>query len=469
MGQPDLVVVSNRGPLSLRTGADGRQVAFRGGGGLVSSLGPAVAGSGATWVAAATSAGDRAGVGVIEAEGFRVRPVAIDTEHFRQYYDVVANATLWFLHHHLFDLARRPYLDARWRRAWSCFRDVNRVFAEAVADEAAPGATVIVHDYHLPLVGRELTRLRPDLRTAHFHHTPFCGPDALAVLPDEVAFELLDGMAGYGACGFHSVRWSTAFEACCKAVLGAAPPTFVSPAAVDVEELGRIGRSEECASDLAELERSVGERQLLVRVDRIELSKNIVRGFLAFGELLRSAPRWRGTVVFGAFVYASRETLPDYLAYRSEVEGVVDRINREWSTPDWTPILLDTSDRFAASVAALRRYDVLLVNPVRDGLNLVAKEGAVLNERDGVLALSREAGVWDELRDAALAVNPFDVVGTASVLAEALSMPADERARRARSMREAIQARTPLDWLRDQRRHAATGRLRRRTGPPVAE
>ncbi|MGH9181468.1 MAG: alpha,alpha-trehalose-phosphate synthase (UDP-forming), partial [Acidimicrobiales bacterium] len=365
-------------------------------------------------------------------------------------YDVVANSTLWFLHHGLFDLARRPHLDRRWRQAWAAFRDVNHAFADVVAAEAGPGATVLVHDYHLPLVGRALAARRPDLRTAHFHHTPFCEPEALATLPDEVAGELLAGMAGYGACGFHSSRWSSAFERCCDAVIGHHPPTFVSPAAVDLEGLRTVAGSKECADGLAELEAVVGDRRLIVRVDRIEPSKNLLRGFLAFDELLHQNPGWRQQVVFAAFVYPSREALADYLAYRSEVEGLVARINRAWGTPGWVPIVLDTSDRFPRSVAALRRSDVLLVNPVRDGLNLVAKEGSVLNERDGVLVLSRQAGAWDELSAAALGVNPFDIGGTADALVQALEMDTGTRSTRARALRAASQAATPASWLADQ-------------------
>ena len=455
MGPPDLVVVSNRGPLTLTSDGAGRQIVTRGGGGLVSSLGPVVSGAGATWVSAVRSGDGPDGGAVLESDGFRVRPVRIDPDRYRQYYDVVANSTLWYLHHHLFDLARRPLLDRRWREAWRSFREVNRAFAEAVADEAADGATVIVHDYHLALMGTELARLRPDLRTAHFHHTPFCGPETLAVLPDDVATQLLQGMAGFGSCGFHAARWASAFATCGASLLGRVPATFVSPAAVDAEELGSVGRSAECERDLAALDDQVGDRMLVARVDRIELSKNIVRGFLAFDELLRVQPRWRERVVFGAFVYPSRETLPDYIAYRNEVETVAARVNREWATPGWTPIMLDTSDHFTRSVAALRRYDVLLVNPVRDGLNLVAKEGFVLNERDGVVALSREAGAWDELQGAALGVNPFDVAGTAEVLATALDMDGAERARRAAAGRAASEARTSAGWLADQLRHAA--------------
>jgi trehalose 6-phosphate synthase len=257
-------------------------------------------------------------------------------------------------------------------------------------------------------------------------------------------------MAGFTSCGFHTERWAQAFEACSREVLGWAPPTYVTPAAADAGDIREVAAGEESATALATLNEAVGDRKLIVRVDRIELSKNLLRGFFAYEDLLTNHPEWRERVVFGAFVYPSREGLADYLAYRQEVEGLVDRINETWSTPTWTPILIDGKDNFPRSVAALRRYDVLLVNPVRDGLNLVAKEGAIVNERDGVLALSREAGVWEELHEHALAVNPFDVSGTAEVLRAALEMADDERAARAAGLRATALSRTPTDWFLDQ-------------------
>jgi trehalose 6-phosphate synthase len=194
----------------------------------------------------------------------------------------------------------------------------------------------------------------------------------------------------------------------------------------------------------------VGGRKLLVRVDRVELSKNILRGFWAFEELLDTRPRWRGQVVFLALVYPSRQGLADYLAYRAEVEHTAARINETWGTPDWTPIVLDVADDRDRSVAALTRYDVLLVNPVRDGLNLVAKEGPLLNQADGVLVLSREAGAWDELAGSAIGINPFDVTETAGALDLALGMDDGERCSRAAALRSTVRGRTADDWFADQ-------------------
>ena len=453
-GRP-LVIVSNRGPLSFAVAGDGSLAVRRAAGGLVTALGPAVAGTGATWFAAAISDADRraaAADDLTEAEGFRVRSLVIDADRYRAYYDVVANGTLWFLHHGLSDAPRRPRFDRTWREAWRSFRAVNRSFAEVVAAEAPDGAVVVVHDYQLPLVAATLADARPDLALVHFTHTPFAGPEGMAVLPDEPAAELLAGMAVHHACGFHSARWADRFTASCEDALGpgSAPPTFVSPAATDAVGIRAVAASAACDAALAELDEAVGDRALLVRVDRIELSKNLLRGFHAFDDLLRTSPRWRGRVVFGAFVYPSREGLAEYLAYRHEVEGLIARINATWATPGWTPILYDPTDDFPRSVAALRRYDVLLVNPVRDGLNLVAKEGALVNERDGVLALSRESGAWDELGGTALEVHPYDVAATADVLERALTMPTGERAAHAASLRTLAAARTPADWLADQ-------------------
>lgn len=199
----------------------------------------------------------------------------------------------------------------------------------------------------------------------------------------------------------------------------------------------------------AELAAEVGDRRLLVRVDRIELSKNLLRGFLAYDDLLDAYPEWRERVVFGAFVYPSREGLPEYLAYRQEVERVVADVNRRWATPGWTPILFDPSDDFPRSVAALALADVLLVNPVRDGLNLVAKEGTLVSARESVLVLSPEAGVWEEVGATAVRAHPFDVAGTADALHEALSLPAEERSARHRRRLDIVTARTPQDWLAD--------------------
>jgi trehalose 6-phosphate synthase len=446
------VIVSNRGPLSFRHDDDGRLVARRGAGGLVSGLGPLVAGTDTLWVAAAMSDGDRAAAdaGVVDAQDFRVRLLGVDPETYRLAYDVVSNQILWFVHHGLYDLPREPAFGPDLREAWQAYRDVNQAFAEVVADVAPEGAAVLVQDYHLGLLGLGLAERRPDLEAVHFSHTPFATPTWLRVLPDHIAGEVLSGLAAHRACGFHTQRWANDFVDCCRDVLALTPNTFVSPLPADADDVRRAAAGPACDAALAEIDAEVGDRLVIARVDRIELSKNLLRGFQAFDDLLDRVPEWRERVVFLASVYPSRTGVPAYIEYQQDVEALVERINERWAIPGWTPIVYDTRDDYPRSVAVLRRADALLVNPIRDGLNLVAKEGGIVNERAAVLCLSREAGVWDEVGEAAVPVPPFDVAGTADALDQALRMPADERAARAARLRELSVARKPADWLADQ-------------------
>jgi len=450
----DTVLVSNRGPLSFRL-VDGEPVRAASGGGLAGSLEPLVEGTGATWVASTLSEADRtaAARGMMTAPGLRIELVEPDRDIYSLAYNVVSNATLWFCHHHLFDAARRPRTDRRWMEAWDAYRTLNELMADRVAEVAPEGGRVLVQDYHLALLAPTLRERRPDLRTSHFTHTPFADPSVLRMLPTAVGDELLASLARFGACGFHSERWAAAYRAglATAGLADGASPTFVSPLSIDADRLRRAAGEPAVDAALDRIEASVGgaDRRVIVRVDRMELSKNLLRGFWAYEELLEQVPGHRERVVFVALAYPTRQGLAEYLAYQDEVESTVARINERFATPGWTPIVLEVEDDYPRSLAALCRSDVLLVNPVRDGLNLVAMEGPIVNRRDGVLALSREAGAFDQLAVGALEVNPFDVTGTATVLARALDLDADERAARAAALRRAVLARSSSDWLDD--------------------
>ncbi len=457
----DLLVLSNRGPVSFGRDSDGNLQSKRGAGGLVVTLGPGAERDGALWLGCASTPDDReaASLGLGVADGLRYRPVIIEPEDYQAYYDVVSNQTLWFCLHGLWDLPRRPRFDRHWWAAWRRFLAVNEQIADAAADAAAPGATVLIQDYQLALVPKMLASRRPDVRMAAFVHTPWCSPEEFSVLPDDVAVAVLSGLAGGGACGFHSRRWEKAFADCCRELLGRTPSTFVSPAAADAEDLRTVAATEACQREYEILDTQVGDRTLIARVDRMEPSKNVLRGFWAFDELLEARADLRGRVVFAAMIYPSRVGLAEYQAYGQEVLALVAWLNAKWSSPGWTPIVLYSEDNYPRSVAALRRSDVLLVNPVRDGLNLVAKEGPVVNERNASVVLSRQAGAWDELRDHAIGVNPFDVSGTAAALERAIDLPPEERADRADGLRKAVQAASPTGWFDDQLSKAAVPRL----------
>lgn len=451
-----LVIASNRGPVTfeLDPSTEGGVRARRGAGGLVSGLGPLVRGTDALWVGAAMTDGDRqvAASGATTAEDHRVRLLDIDASDWQAFYDGVCNEALWFAHHGLFDPVYAPSWPAGWLEdRWAAYRRVNVAFAEAIAADAPDGAVVAIQDYHLCLVAPPLRAARPDLSLVHFSHTPFAPPAWLRMLPAPARAELMAGLAAHDACGFHARRWQADFEASCAAEGVQAPATFVSPLAPDPADLAVTLASPARAAAATALAEVVGDRQFVVRVDRVELSKNLLRGFDAFAELLEAEPRWRERVVFGAFAYPSRQGVADYDRYARAVVQRVEEINARFATPGWTPIAYDPRDDYPRSVAALAMADVVVVNPIRDGLNLVAKEAMLLNERDGQLVLSPEAGAWDELGAAgAWGADPFDVGATAAALGAALDASPVERAARARSLRDAVAARTPADWLADQ-------------------
>ncbi|MBT2364815.1 trehalose-6-phosphate synthase [Streptomyces sp. ISL-10] len=469
-----ILVASNRGPVSYSPDGHGGLAARRGGGGLVSGLSAIGSDAQSLWVCAALDDGDREAVrrGLSEPG---VRMLDIPPAVHADAYNGIANSVLWFVHHMLYQTPLEPVFGTEFRRQWAAYRMYNRAFAEALADEAAEDAAVLVQDYHLALVPGMLRELRPDLRIGHFSHTPWAPSEYFGMLPDDIAEELLLGMLGADRLGFLSQRWLGAFQRCCGVVLAAydgrgswpkdQEPAFeyalpgrrrrrirlgVHGLGADGDFLRERSRQPDVDDRMAALREQIGDRKTIIRVDRTELSKNIVRGLLAYETLLEERPEWRERVVHVAFAYPSRQDLAVYREYTTEVARVADAINARFGTEDWTPVLLHVKDDFARSLAAYRLADVALVNPIRDGMNLVAKEVPVVSDAGCALVLSREAGAYAELREDALTVNPYDVTGTAAALHEALSMPAAERADRTKRLAAAATALPPRRWFLDQ-------------------
>ncbi|MFF1601121.1 trehalose-6-phosphate synthase [Streptomyces mirabilis] len=453
-GAHNILVASNRGPVTYEVQEDGSLRAKRGGGGLVSGLSAIGPDAGALWVCSALGDGDREAVRRGIAEG-GVRMLDIDAAVHADAYNGIANSVLWFVHHMLYQTPLEPVFDAEFRRQWASYEAYNRAFAEALAAEAAPGAVVIVQDYHLTLVPGMLRELRPDLRIGHFSHTPWAPVDYFRMLPDDIAEQVLRGMLGADRLGFLTQRWADAFTACCDALVGGLGDTRIGVHGLgaDADFLRRRSHEADVADRMAALREQIGEgRRTIVRVDRTELSKNIVRGLLAYRQLLADHPEWRERVVHVAFAYPSRQDLAVYRDYTAEVQRVATEINDRYGTPGWTPVVLHVKDDFARSLAAYRLADVALVNPIRDGMNLVAKEVPVVSDEGCVLVLSREAGAYEELGEDAVVVNPYDVVGTARALDAALTMPVGERAERTKRLAAAGTALPPAQWFLEQLR-----------------
>jgi trehalose 6-phosphate synthase len=465
-GRAPLLVASNRGPLTVVAVDDDDDEVRRGSGGLVSGMQAAISTTpNALWVCAALN--DRERSLARQAPGgrvsdlplvadalrgdFDVSMLPIDAQIFRNAYNGIANSTLWFILHQLYDLPTQPSFDANFRRQWAGYVRYNEAFAQALAESAAPGAKVLVQDYHLFLVPRMLRTLRPDAHIGLFTHTPWVSPDYFMTLPDDVAHALIDGMLGADVLGFHTERWADLFHQTARAVTGANPQGVrVFPLGTDPDEMHKLGGRRSVDSALRVLNGVIGDRLLIGRVDRTELSKNVWRGLLAYRELLRSRPEWRGRVVHAVYNNPSREDLPAYREYTARTERLAEDIDTEFSTDDWTPLIFEVSDDYPAALAVLRRSDVVFVNSVRDGMNLVVLEGLVLSERSPAVVLSRETGAAEVLGDDALTVNPFDVTATADALHEALLMPEPERAARAQRMRASAVRLPPTQWFQAQ-------------------
>jgi trehalose 6-phosphate synthase len=457
-----VLLASNRGPVSYALLEDGSLHARRGGGGLVSGLSAIGPDAGAVWVCAALSDADREAVrrshggrrlSVDATGGQQVRMLDIDPAVFSDAYNGIANSVLWFVHHMLYQTPLEPVLDADFRAQWASYEAYNRAFAEALAEEAADGAAVIVQDYHLTLVPGMLRALRPDLRIGHFSHTPWAPPEYFRMLPDDIAGQILRGMLGADRLGFLTRRWADAFTACCEQFADGLGETRVGVHGLgaDADFLRRRAHEPDVAERMEALRAEIGEgRRTIVRVDRTELSKNIVRGLLAYRRLLDDHPEWRERVVHVAFAYPSRQDLAVYRDYTAEVQRLAAEINASHGTPGWTPVILHVQDDFARSLAAYRLADVALVNPIRDGMNLVAKEVPVVSDGGCALVLSREAGAYEELGEDAVVVNPYDIVGTAEALHVALTMPPEERAERTKRLAAAATALPPAQWFMDQ-------------------
>jgi len=496
-----VLIASNRGPVSFTKGDDGQLSAKRGGGGMVSGLSAVADESDMLWVCAALSDGDRVAAraapgGLLDRDqtgaGIAVRMLDIPPAVFQRAYNAVANSTLWFVHHMLYDTPSRPSFGPSFTREWEAFRRYNEMFAAALADAASARADgtparAVIQDYHLCLAPRMLADQAPGIPIAHFSHTPWAPPDYYRLLPDDVGRQVLAGILGADHAGFLCRRWADAFVDCCEAFLGATVDSGrgqvsyaghitsigVHPLGVDAGQLRERAAERDVLARMAALAGPTAGKQLIVRVDRTELSKNIVRGLEAYRELLHTHPEWHRKVVHFAFAYPSRHDLPEYREYTASVQRMARQIEDEFAEPGWDPLLLLVDDDYPRSLAACRLADVMLINPIRDGMNLVAKEGPILSDHGCALVLSTEAGAAAELGDHALLVNPFDISQTARALHEALAMGADERKHRSAALAAAAGAMPPSRWFSDQlaaldrlavsqARLADTGR---RTGP----
>lgn len=469
----ELIIAANRAPVIFETAQDGNLHFQQGGGGLATALLGLCQQTNAIWIACERTAADadwRAGdVALGEDKNYWVQFLAPEVAAYEGYYNVIANPLLWFLQHSMWDVPRAPVIDRTTWEAWEHgYVAVNRLFAETIAIQVRASARpmlVMLQDYHLYLVARLLrSRLRRRERptVSHFVHIPWPGPEYWRILPPAMRHAILDGLCAVDLLGFQTREDGLNFLRTCESHLQRSQVNYKRgrvwyrnhathvrdfPISIDVASLQELAESPEVAEYRSEIQEIVGDRQLIVRNDRIEPSKNIIRGFQAYEEMLEHYPEHRGKVKFLAILVPSRLAVDVYQDYLDELMAAAGRINAKYGSGGWEPVRMLVGESYARAVAAMQRYDVLLVNSIADGMNLVAKEGPVVNKRDGVLVLSELTGARQQLAPGAIVISPCDVYATAEALHQALVMPSNERRERAERLRWLVEREDINDWL----------------------
>ena len=470
-----LVIVSNRGPAQFEREFGGERTVQRGGGGLVTALSGLVAHRGALWIASAMTDEDvavarEAGGSPVEVEldgvAYDVLMVESEPEAYDRFYNVIANPLLWFVQHYLWDLSNAPDIRRNELEAWDeGYRVVNDDIARAVLAtiESEDAPLVMFHDYHVYTAPATVRAARPDAMLQHFVHIPWSQPDSWRILPAAWREEIYRGLLANDIIGFHTTAYCRNFLHCCRelmeletdyergCVIHDGRETWVRayPLAIDAKRLERAAGSEE----VREAEREILHRRrdfLILRVDRADLSKNVLRGFTAFDTFLTEHPEFRERVTFIAHLQPSRQDVPEYAEYLERIEALVAVVNHRHGTTDWMPIDLRIYENFPEAVARYKHFDLLMVNSIFDGMNLVAKEAPAVNTRDGVVMLSENTGSHEELGDCTLTVNPFDIQEQADTIYRALTMDSEERRLRAERLREIVQERDPGVWISEQ-------------------
>jgi len=471
--QHPLIVASNRGPLEHHLSPEGQLQPRQGSGAIVTALNSLIQNFEFTWVANAMGEGDRRAQGEVENGNIKsplpkqkvsARYVLTPRRMYHKFYNIFCNPLLWFLQHSMWSSAYTPNIDSTVHDTWATgYTPVNQAFADAIVSEAAdgPAPIVMVNDYHLYLVPGMVRKDLPDALIYHNIHIPWPSMRVWQLIPTYIRNEICASLCASDIVAFQS-KWDVrSFLECCEAFVPGAHADYgqnsvelnghttmvrAYPSSIDVDEVRAIAESQRAQEYLGR----VGEftaKHTIVRVDRAEPNKNIIRGFRAYQTMLDAHPELKEEVTFLAFLVPSRTHIKQYERYMEEIEALVRQINATHGSPNWQPVHVFSENNYTQAIAGLKLYDTLLVNPVVDGMNPVAKEGPIVNAKDGVLVISEGSSAFDQLREGALAVAPADIEGTAQALYEAVTMSPEERARRSTTLVESIEREDSIQWL----------------------
>ncbi|MFW5696902.1 MAG: alpha,alpha-trehalose-phosphate synthase (UDP-forming) [Phototrophicaceae bacterium] len=472
---PLVVIVSNRGPISFTQNKDGSFNQERGQGGLVTALAGVITHYDVLWVASALSKDDEKWAEAHddqaqEIEGTRLRLVRLNRKAYEMYYNHIANPLLWFIHHQMWNIPRKPDIDKATWDAWEKgYVAINKQLAEVVAEQVQNvnrPVIVLPQDYHLYMFPHFLRKLvGPNVQIQPFIHIPWPGPDSWRLLPEMMRTPIFSSLLASDRIGFQTKRDAFNFVQTCRFYLedahsygsrdsieykGRKVQAVSYPISIDVDKVQQIKDEPQTSLLRSRIMSFAGDSKIILRVDRTEPSKNILRGLQAFRELLVSRPEHRGKVQMLMLLVPSRMDVEEYQDYLQAIMAEAGMINAEYSDSFWEPVRIIVGNNYPRAIAAFQLYDVLLVNPIADGMNLVAKEGALVNERNGVLILSENAGAVYELGDQALVINPFDIHSTALAMDRALKMSAAEREKRAKAMNRQVINASVKTWFRRQ-------------------
>ena len=463
------IIITNRAPLEPMP--DGQLKP--GAGGLVTALASVAQATRAPWVAVARTSTERelalSGEAILVGDdpdsSFSVHFAPTSEEEYRMHYAVISNPLLWSAHHFLWNIAIEPVVDQEVHHAWAeGYVCVNAAIAEkalAVARTLPGRPLFLTQDYQLYLAPALIRKAMPDAVLQHFIHVPWPAPRYMKVLPASMRGPIFDGLLANDIVGLQTNADVENFLRCCAELMGLRVDfadavvlyqgrlvwVRAYPVSTDVEAMKLLGDSAAVRAVEAEVDGWRPEK-LIVRVDRTDPSKNLVRGFLAYERLLEDHPELHGRVVFWAFLQPSRQDIDLYREYLQQVNETTERVNERFRTASWEPLRLELGEDMDRAVAAYRSYDVLLVNPILDGMNLVAKEGLVVNQRAGVLVLSEAAGAHEELGVSVLSINAFDVEMTARALFTALEMGGEERESRSKATQQIVATHDIARWIR---------------------
>ena len=472
-----LILVSNRGPVEYHLSPEGKLQPRRGSGGVVTALSTLTNYVDFTWVANAMGEGDRsvhqqAEEGRIKSplpgQNLYLRYVVTPRRVYHKFYNIFCNPLLWFLQHYMWSSPYTPNVDESVYDAWETgYIPVNRAFADAVVDEARHSVLppyVMLHDYHLYLAPGMVREALPEAIIQHFLHIPWPDPSYWQMIPAFMRSAICESLCASDIVGLQTARDVRSFLQSCEMFLNQATVDHTKrtvnlngretaircyPISIDVEELKGIANSPRALEYERKLRPLLGEKTI-VRVDRVEPSKNIVRGFRAYRLLLERNQDFIGKVKFLAFLVPSRTHIRQYQRYLQEVDAMVLEINQTFGTEDWQPITVFYENNYTQAMAAMKLYDVLLVNSIIDGMNLVAKEGPVVNTQGGMVILSETAGAYAQLHEGVLAVAPADVEGTAQAMYQAINASVEEREMRSNLLAQRIEEEDVIHWMQCQ-------------------